>query len=108
MNEKVIEKMMTEPILVFPPTPTDSLGDSTSAEPISLLGYVVEMNQIVIGTDGKEELSGTQVYLTGNDTLKVDVKAKVTCLDRFKQRIIKRGLYRKGNSIPDVGVLYLP
>lgn len=108
MNRQIIAAMMTTPFKVISKGNVDSMGDREDDSTRTLFGYVQETIQTVINNEGKEELSNLQIYITGEDGVSISPDSEITCLDHVNQRIIKRAIYYNKNSVPDVGVLYLP
>ena len=125
MNKIVKERMFTFELHVFKMCGASSLGDKTT-KVITLNCYLKEEMKIVTDSLGKEVSSSAQVYLVGEDMSQIDSKDTVTVGilqnkkdDQDKEiltfvpilsdkQIIRRDVFYKPNSQPDVGVIYLP
>jgi len=106
MNKKVIKKMMCFDVVIHKSLGTNSLGTSKSKE-LNLMGYLCSKAEQVVNDEGDEVISSEQIYLTGEDALKVNNKDTVTTTNYSKRKIIKRHIYYMPNAKPGVGVLYL-
>ena len=49
-----------------------------------------------------------QIYVDGPDAVKIPPTALISCLSHKNQRIVKRAVYYRAQSIPAIGVFYLP
>ena len=125
MNKRVQEKMFTFTVNVDRMSSSNSLGDKVTKR-VTLKGYLKEEMKIVTDSLGKEVTSSAQVYLSGADMSQVDYKDKISVgLTKTEQKenndpvevfqailsdkeIIRRDVFYRPNSEPDVGVLYLP
>ncbi len=131
MNSKVIKRMMRFRVVVHHTKGTSSLGDK-KAITTEMLGYLQEDIKLVLNRLGRQETSGAQLYLTGEDILKVDIDDKIDVyapLDEASEKalianqespegvykkilqdmpILRREVYYRPNASADVGVLYLP
>lgn len=125
MNKRIQEKMFTFTVNVDRMSSSNSLGDKVTKR-VTLKGYLKEEMKIVTDSLGKEVTSSAQVYLSGADMSQVDYKDKISVgLTKTEQKenndpvevfqpilsdkeIIRRDVFYRPNSEPDVGVLYLP
>lgn len=108
VNKHVIKKMMTTPFTAYPQGKPDSMGDRVELAPISNKCYVHETMQMVINSQGQEELSNLQIYVPGELGVTIEPTAKISCLGHDKQRIIKRVVSYGRFSKPVIAVFYLP
>lgn len=76
MNSKVIQRMMKFKVTVHHTVSTNSLGDKTSEE-FDVMGYLQESIKLVLNRLGRQETSGAQVYLTGEDIIKIDTDDRI-------------------------------
>lgn len=108
-----IRKDVYAALFVFPVTEHiqdvgDSLGDSIEAGTLEYKGYYYEGFEKVLNDNGEEELSHMQVYLRGEDAIKIHNNSKISCGRVEKQRIVTRQVYYGRDGAPVIGVLYLP
>ena len=108
MDKRVVQKLMTSPFTVHIQGKPDSMGDCADTANEEYLGYVLENVQEFINADGKTELSNMQIYVDGPDAVKIPPTALISCLSHKNQRIVKRAVYYRAQSIPAIGVFYLP
>jgi hypothetical protein len=100
--------MFTTPVIVYPVTEADSVGDRENLAPYEVLGYVYDEVVIVENERGEKEVSKRQVYLSLDDISAIKSTYKITTLDSINQKIIRRQEYRGRRSQTLIGVLYLP
>ena len=108
INPVIYDKLFTTPVIVYATNPINSLGDATLEEPVTYYGYILTETKKVVNQLGDEVLSGTQIYLRGEDIAAIDIHSKVTCEDSVQQPILAATTYRTGKSKPFIGILYLP
>lgn len=134
VNKQVLKRMMNFQITVHHTVSTTSLGDKVSKE-FNVMGYYRENIQMVLNRLGRQETSGAQIYLTGEDVIKIDSddlidiavpvdeprkkaaevnpEVELPSAPAFKKIFLNRPILRKDvfykpNAKVDVGVLYLP
>ena len=108
ISPAVLEKLFTEPVTVYPKSTTNSLGDIIESPPMVFYGYVFEEMKKVVTFTGDEIISGTQIYLKGEDIDQIEIHSKVSCQRAVKQPILTRELFRGEQNKPFIGILYLP
>lgn len=108
MNPAVIAKMMTTPFTVYPQGKVNSVGDTVTQAPISLSCYKMEDFQTILNSEGKEEITGTQLYVKGSDLASIELTSLISYDIIEKQRIIRKASFDGPLSTPVIGVIYLP
>lgn len=86
----------------------DSLGDTDPGENIEYRCFLVESFEKVLNELGAETLSGMQLYVRGEDAIKIHNDSKFTCGAAVKQSLIAKKTFRGREGAPVIGVLYLP
>lgn len=108
IRKDILHALFVTPVMVYPPKASDSLGDSSDTVAVEYKGYFCEHNERVLNALGEEVLSGTQIYLRGEDAQQIDILSKVTCETVVNSPIIARKIYRGRYGSRVIGVVYLP
>lgn len=108
ISKDIYEALFVSDVIVTAPNASDSLGDTTTQEPITYKGYLYEHNEKVLNALGQEVLSGMQIYLRGEDVQAIDIHSKISCDQVKNSPILARAVYRGKKGSRVIGVLYLP
>jgi hypothetical protein len=120
MNRNVIKRMMTFDVIAKIPGKKDALGN-TQYQLVECKGYPVDDILTIYDNLGKMVTSSMQLYVTGDDGLKIPSTAilnvgnyvtngdEKTFVPLYENKpIIKRQIYYKPFGKVDVGVFYMP
>ena len=120
MNNKVKTRMFTFTVQLKRMVGASSLGDK-EYDIITISGYLMESLKVASYNLGKEVMSSAQVYIPGEEMIKVDEKDLVSVgtmqstesgVETFvpilsERQILRRDNFYRPDNSPDVGVIYL-
>lgn len=113
MNPQVKRRMMVFPTIAFKQSAPNSRQVTTDIGQVAFRCYVMNSIKVVMSKHGREEISGMQLYVLGEDIVKIDTSDKLTVSDpqgtvlKVRQEPLKVDVYYKPGGIPEIGVIYL-
>jgi len=107
MNLRIRKRMMTVPATSYKQSPPNSRQQTVDIGTVDFKCYPQDSTKVVMSKNGREEISSFQLYIHGDDVVKLSESDKITCMHKDRQEPLKIDTYYLPGGIPEVGVVYL-